>query len=460
MTSTATNSLSADKLSGQSTVSHSVQNTKSALIKRLSQLSKAGIFSRSGELNQSDRAVLQFLYLRVAVNTTQDIERGHVLPEALDPARISEATGLGVREVRLSIARLDGAGLIKVSWRVTPIGRAKSADIVIDLDDLEVRPVGKASGKVDVENLQIETLEWIITLTERGEFERHQAARTVLTYYGFNIVANDNERLGRQGGDVMEMCVSPAVVARKTGLDEQTVRRANDWLHEQGFIWAGDQTGEKYRYVANIAIMSIDEASERKRKRKLQAGTLTRKLNAKTDLVPDRTDLMPDETDLMPVIDNQLLQPANTSSAPDGAGLQEKDLGKLDGYSARPISAQPAENRPEASSSQPVDDEQEIDNTLWSVSSRPADSRPQSLQPDQHRPAGEIWKELLREVAEEHIRQINSDMPVHQMMKLIGSGATFRQRLDRCRQYMDDLDMPSDLLDELRSSLDAKRRSA
>ncbi len=395
----------------------SVQNTQAALIKRLHRLSKTGIFNSSGALNQSDRAVLQFLYLRTAVNTVQDIERGHVLRWEFDPARISEATGVGVREVRMALRRLDEAGLVKASWRRTPSGREKAADIVIDLDDLDVRPVGKAGGTVDVENLQIELLEWVITLTGRGEFDRHQAARAVFAYYCFNIAANANKRLGRESGEVMEMCVLPAVVARNTGLDEQTVRRANDWLHEQGFVWSEDLIGDRYRYVVSITIMTIDENSEDKRK--LTAGTVTRRLSPQTDLTQDGTDLTQD-------IDSQLRQPATTASAPGGASSQDNDFGAgdMDGHSAQPPSAQPAAKR-RVINSEPV--------------SQPADARP----------VEEIWAELLRSVAEEEIRRTCTSVPVGQMMKTIGRGGTFRQQLATCREYMADLNVDSNVLDEL-----------
>lgn len=113
---------------------------------------------------------------------------------------------------------------------------------------------------------------WTIKLTERGEFQGQQAARTVFDFYCQHTAANTTEDHDR--GDVLPGCIHPGTVARKTGLDIRTVYRANNWLHEQGFIHVCDDVAGKYRRIEAVVILTYDEQSEKQRK--LVAGTKSR----------------------------------------------------------------------------------------------------------------------------------------------------------------------------------------
>lgn len=108
---------------------------------------------------------------------------------------------------------------------------------------------------------------WVIKLTERGEFDGQLAARVVLDIYVQHMAANDDPNGAFLAGEVLSGVVHPPVVARKTGMDVRSVRRANDWLHEQGFVYIEDDPDAvKYRRIKSIVIMSVDDESERKRK--------------------------------------------------------------------------------------------------------------------------------------------------------------------------------------------------
>lgn len=135
--------------------------------------------------------------------------------------------------------------------------------------------MARVSRGVSVSQLTHELHAWVIKLTERGEFEGQQAARTVFDLYCHHTAANDDPRGEYERGEVLSGVVHPPVVARKTGLDVRTVRRANDWLHEQGFIWiTDDETASTYRRIRSVSVMTIDEDSERRRKK--VAGKITR----------------------------------------------------------------------------------------------------------------------------------------------------------------------------------------
>jgi hypothetical protein len=115
---------------------------------------------------------------------------------------------------------------------------------------------------------------WTIKLTENGEFEGHQAARTVFDFYCQHVAANSTEEYDR--GDVLPGCIHPGTVARKTGLEIRTVYKVNNWLHEQGFVHVSDDVATKYRRITAIVVLTYDEQSERQRK--LVAGTKSRTL--------------------------------------------------------------------------------------------------------------------------------------------------------------------------------------
>jgi hypothetical protein len=120
---------------------------------------------------------------------------------------------------------------------------------------------------------------WVIKLAEHGEFDGHLAARVVLDCYVQHMAANDDPDGKFLAGEVLTGVIHPPVVARKTSMDVRSVRRANDWLHEQGFIYIEDDPDSvKYRRVKSIVIMSVDEDSERKRK--LTGGYVTRAASA------------------------------------------------------------------------------------------------------------------------------------------------------------------------------------
>lgn len=76
----------------------------------------------------------------------------------------------------------------------------------------------------------LELLRWADQLTEQGVFKT-QAERTVFKHYlQYLWITGPNQ------GHVLSGCVPPAVVAKKTGLDERSVRRANKKLIEIGLV--------------------------------------------------------------------------------------------------------------------------------------------------------------------------------------------------------------------------------
>lgn len=109
----------------------------------------------------------------------------------------------------------------------------------------------------------------IVELTKAGEFKGHQAARTVLVWFGMNIAVSDKPKSGLQRGFIMKGCISQPAIARATGLSQSAVSKAVTWLADQGFI------DIRYRYEGNrqrihsVEISSYDEQSEEERKDRL-----------------------------------------------------------------------------------------------------------------------------------------------------------------------------------------------
>src|SRR5258708_1177620 len=138
-------------------------------------------------------------------------------------------------------------------------------------------PAGPGSRETDcrcsvansVQNTQAALADHVIALTKAGEFAGHQAARTAFAFYCHRTAANDNKTTGLKRLHVMPGNVSPRLVAHSTGLSEPTVRKANAWLHERGFIEVTEAAGGKYRYLQDVAIKSYDTESEAVRRTEL-----------------------------------------------------------------------------------------------------------------------------------------------------------------------------------------------
>ena len=86
----------------------------------------------------------------------------------------------------------------------------------------------------------------------------------VFIYYCLNTVANSTEDL--REGYVLPNSILPKTVAAATGLHPTTVRRANTWLHEQGFIRINEVTSGKYKYIQSIQLMMCFQDEEERRK--------------------------------------------------------------------------------------------------------------------------------------------------------------------------------------------------
>lgn len=109
----------------------------------------------------------------------------------------------------------------------------------------------------------------IVELTKAGEFGGHQAARTVLIWFGMNIAVSDNPRRGLQRGFVMRGCITQSATAKATGLSTGAVSNAIRWLSDQGFIRTTYRHEGQRRYLNSVEIESFDEASEADRKARL-----------------------------------------------------------------------------------------------------------------------------------------------------------------------------------------------
>lgn len=109
----------------------------------------------------------------------------------------------------------------------------------------------------------------IVELTKAGEFDGHQAARTVLIWFGMNIAVSDRPKQGLQRGFVMKGAVSQKTVCAATGLSQSSVSRAVLWLIDQGFLNVTYRYMHNRQYIDSVEINSFDEQSEQDRKAKL-----------------------------------------------------------------------------------------------------------------------------------------------------------------------------------------------
>jgi len=123
-----------------------------------------------------------------------------------------------------------------------------------------------STSGVSVQNLQSERYRHVEKITAEGVFKDQQSARTVFLYFVMNEAANDNLNRGFRRGFVLPGAGVPKFIAKKTGLSDNTVYRAMDWLHEQGFIRVKELTGGKYRYVQSVEILSRDAETEAARR--------------------------------------------------------------------------------------------------------------------------------------------------------------------------------------------------
>jgi DNA-binding transcriptional ArsR family regulator len=108
----------------------------------------------------------------------------------------------------------------------------------------------------------------IVELTKAGEFSGHQAARTILIWFGMNIAVSSNPQRGLQRGFVMNGCISQLVIAKATGLSQSAVSKAMAWLAEQGFINVTYRYEGKRQRFHSVEIATFDEQSEEDRKLK------------------------------------------------------------------------------------------------------------------------------------------------------------------------------------------------
>jgi hypothetical protein len=102
----------------------------------------------------------------------------------------------------------------------------------------------------------------IAALTRAGVFEGHQAARTVLLWFGMNVAVSDRPKQGLQRGFVMRGCISQKSVCANTGLSQSAVSKAMAWLADQGLVSVRYSYANKRQHVQSVEIQSYDEQSE------------------------------------------------------------------------------------------------------------------------------------------------------------------------------------------------------